>query len=156
MTTNRQDVLIKADGRGLYDLVIDGADFASAYGFESAIPTSYFTDARAPAVQVQEAARRRGWAGNALYLDEGREVGGLLWLLDQARVTPDTINFAKGYAADSLQWMIEDGVARSIIIEVERDGTRSILISTDITSIENTVQRYITLWRGTDLTRIIP
>lgn len=152
----RQDVLIKADAQGLYDIQIEGADFASAYGFETAIPTSFFTDARASAVQVQEANRRRGWVGNILYIDDGRNLGGLLWILDQARVTDDTINFAKSFAQDSLQWMIEDGIARSISISVERDGVRSIKILTDIVTIQNMVQRYITLWRATDLSRVIP
>ena len=152
---NRQDVLIKSDDRGLYDIQIDGADFASAYGFESTIPVSYFTDARASAAQVEEADRRRGWVGNILYVDEARQLGGLLWLLDQARVTDDTINFGKSYAQGSLQWMIDDGLARSIEINVERDGRRSIQIETDITTVDNTVQRYVTLWRATDLSRIL-
>ena len=155
MTTNRQDVLIRSDSRGLYDLEIDGADFASAYGFETAIPTSFFTDARASETQVQEAHRRRGWAGNILYVDQGRQLGGLLWILDQARIVNDTINFAKRFAEDSLQWMLDDGVALAVQIDVERTAIRAITISTDILAIDNTVQRYITLWRATDLTRIL-
>lgn len=151
----RQDVLIKSDAQGLYDIQIDGADFASARGFETAIPTSFFTDSRASAVQVQQAELRRGWAGNLLYLDDGRELGGLLWILDQARLTADTINFAKSFAQDSLQWLIDDGLARSIKITVVRDGGRSIKISTDIMTVDNSVQRYFTLWRSTDLSRVL-
>lgn len=152
----RQDILIKSDGKGLYDIEIDGFDFASAEGFESAIPTSFFTDARASAVQVQEAINRRGWIGNILFADIGRELGGLLWLLEQARITDDTLNFAKTYCQDSLQWMIDDGLARSIRVSIERNGTRGITILTDVVSIENTVKRYVTLWRSTDFSRVIP
>jgi len=153
---NRQDILIKSDTRGIYDVQIDGADFASSEGFESAIAASYFTDSRAPAVQVQEAQKRRGWVGNILTAIQSRELGGLLWILDQARVTDDTLNFAKSFAQDSLQWLIEDGLARSIQVSVARNGIRGITILTDITTIENTVLRYVTLWRSTDLTRILP
>ncbi|GAF91348.1 unnamed protein product, partial [marine sediment metagenome] len=103
-----QDILIKQEDSGLYDIQVEGSDFASAEGFESAIPVSYFTDSRAPEVQVQEAKNRRGWVGNILTVDLGRELGGLLWLLDQARITEDTINFAKSYAQGSLHWMNED------------------------------------------------
>lgn len=152
----RQDILIKSDDRGIYDIQIDGSDFASAEGFESAIATSYFTDSRAPAVQVQEAQKRRGWVGNILTAIASRELGGLLWILDQARITNDTLNFAKSFAQDSLQWLIEDGLARSVQVSVTRNGTRGISILTDITTIENTVLRYVTLWRSTDLTRILP
>lgn len=153
---SRQDILIKSDTRGIYDVQIDGADFKSAEGFESAIAASYFTDSRAPAVQVQEAQKRRGWVGNILTAIQSRELGGLLWILDQARITDDTLNFAKSFAQDSLQWLIEDGIARSVQVSVVRNGVRGITILTDITTIENTVLRYVTLWRSTDLTRILP
>lgn len=151
-----QDVLIRADSRGLYDLQISGADFESAEGFETAIPVSLFSSARASATQVQDAKNRRGWIGNILYAEDDRELGGLLWILDQARITQDTLNDAKTYAQDSLQWMIEDGQARSIRVEVVKTSSRSIQILIDITEIDNTVQRYITLWRSTDLNRILP
>jgi phage gp46-like protein len=153
---NRQDMLIKSDNRGIYDIQIDGSDFASAKGFESAIPTSFFSDSRAPAVQVQEAQSRRGWVGNILTAVQSRELGGLLWILDQARITNDTLNFAKSFAQDSLQWLIDDNIVRSIQVLVIRNGVRGITILTDITTIENTVLRYVTLWRDTNLTRILP
>lgn len=151
-----QDVLIQTTEGGLYDLQIDEErqDFQSAEGFESAIPTSFFTDARAPSVQVQEAIYRRGWVGNILFIDIGRELGGLLWILDQARITNDTLNLAKSFAEDSLNWMVIDGVARNVSVSFVQDGIRSIKIFTDITAIDNTVLRYVTLWRNTDLTKI--
>jgi phage gp46-like protein len=151
----KQDVLIKPDENGLYDIQIDGADFASAEGFETAIPTSYFTDARAPAVQVQEAQDRRGWAGNILTIDIERELGGLLWILEQSRITEDTLNLAKSFAQESLQWMLDDNIARQVTVKVEQTGNREIRIFTDITTIDNTVQRYVTLWRSTDLSRTL-
>lgn len=151
-----QDMLVKSDDRGIYDVQINGSDFASSEGFETAIPTSYFTDARAPAVQVQEAQDRRGWVGNILSVDLERELGGLLWILDQARITEDTLNFTKSFAQDSLQWLIDDGVARLVQITVEREGVDTIRIFTNITTIDNTVLRYVTLWRSTDFNRILP
>lgn len=152
---NRLDVLIKANAQGLYDLVINDSDFDSAYGFETSIPVSFFTDARAPSNQVQEAFRRRGWIGNILYIDEGRELGGLLWILDQARLTEDALNLARSFAQESLQWMIDDSIARSITVSVERTSDRGIEIYTDIIAIDNTVQRFLTLWRNTDFSRIL-
>jgi phage gp46-like protein len=151
-----QDILIKPDPEtGIYDIEIDGSDFASAEGFETAIATSYFTDARADAVQVQEAQNRRGWVGNILYLDSGRELGGLLWILDQARNTEDTRNLAKQFAEGSIQWMPEDNVARSVESIVKEVDPRTSQIFTNITTVDNTVLRYVTLWRNTDLSRAI-
>ena len=148
-----QDVLIKQNDDGLYDLVVEGADFASAEGFETAIAVSLFTDARALPTYVQEAKNRRGWVGNIL--TEERQLGGLLWLLDQTRMTNDTINFARGYADGSLQWIIDDGVARVITVVVTKINNREMNIYIDITEINNTVKRYVTLWRNTNLERIL-
>lgn len=149
-----QDVLIKADGRGLYDIQVENNDFASAQGFETAIPVSLFTDARASSVQVPQAQNRRGWVGNILYATLDRQLGGLLWTLSQARLTQNTINLAKSYAEGSLQWLLEDGLARSIQISVIKASIREIKILIDIFTIDNTVQRYIILWRSTDFNRI--
>lgn len=149
-----QDVLISPDDHGIYDLQIDGHDFASSYGFETAVSVSLFTDSRAPAVQVQDAQRRRGWVGNITTAIIQRELGGLLWILDQTRITQDTLNYARSFAQDSLQWMTDDGIARSVEVSVSRDQLRGITIGITITTIDNTILRYITLWRSTDLTRI--
>lgn len=151
-----QDVLIQTTNEGLYDLQIDeeSHDFKSAEGFESAIPVSLFSDSRAPSVQVQEAKDRRGWVGNILFADIERELGGLLWILDQARITEDILNLAKTFAEDSLNWMVEDGLARNVNATVLQDGSRSIKIFTNITTIDNTVLRYVTLWRSTDQNKI--
>lgn len=149
----RQDILLKPDQDGVYDIQISGSDFASVEGMETAVITSYFTDVRASAVQVQNAQDRRGWVGNILS-DIGRELGGLLWILDQSRITNDTLNFAKVHAKDSLQWMIDDGLARSVRITVSRSGTRGIVILTDILSIDNTILRYVTLWRRSDFSKV--
>jgi phage gp46-like protein len=151
-----QDVLIQANEEGIYDLVVDEdkQDFASAEGFESAIPVSFFTDARAPSVQVQEAKDRRGFVGNILFADIERELGGLLWILDQSRITNETLNLAKAFAEGSLSWMVEDGLARNITVTVTKESIIAIKIFTNITTIDNIVLRYVTLWRKTDQSKI--
>lgn len=150
-----QDMLIQSDAGGVYDIQIDGADFASAMGFETAIPVSLFTDSRAPAVQVQDSKNRRGWVGNIRTIDIERELGGLLWILDQSRITSDTLNFARSYAQDSLQWLLDDGLARGVEVAVDKPTDRGIRVRIAITTIDNTVTRYIALWRATDLNRTL-
>jgi hypothetical protein len=49
--------------------------------------------------------------------------------------------------------MIEDGIARSIEIEVVQPNDSEIRILTNITKPDNTVAAYTTLWRSTDFTR---
>lgn len=149
-----QDVLIRADANGLYDLVVDGNVFASAGGFETAIPVSLFTDARAPSALVSEPQNRRGWIVNLLTSSTMRQLGSILWVLDQARVTRETLNTARLAAQDAFQWMLDDGIALSVFVDVAQ-SRNGILISIDITDTSNVVNRYQTLWRETDAS-VIP
>ena len=149
-----QDVLIRADAEGLYDLVVDGNVFASAGGFETAIPVSLFTDARAPSALVSEPQNRRGWIVNLLTASTMRQLGSILWVLDQARVTRETLNTARLAAQDAFQWMLDDGIALSVFVDVQQTQN-GILILITITDTSNVVNRYQTLWRSTDAS-VIP
>jgi phage gp46-like protein len=150
-----QDVLIRANRDGLYDLVVDGNLFASAGGFETAIPVSLFTDARAPAALVAEPQNRRGWIGNLMTAQTMRQLGSILWVLDQTRLTQETLNIARLAAQDAFQWMIDDGVALAVMVDVVRASQSGIIIHIQITDTSNVVSRYQTLWRATDAS-VIP
>lgn len=150
-----QDVLIRANRDGLYDLVVDGNLFASAGGFETAIPVSLFTDARAPAALVAEPQNRRGWIGNLMTAQTMRQLGSILWVLDQTRLTQETLNIARLAAQDAFQWMIDDGVALAVLVDVVRASQSGIIIHIQITDTSNVVSRYQTLWRATDAS-VIP
>ena len=145
-----QDVLLRIQDDGTYDLEIDGADFAAAEGFETAIPLSLFADARAPASRVPEAQRRRGWVGNIATADTGRQLGSILWLLDQARLTQDTVNDARSFARDALRWAQEDGVVLNGQVDVLRLGVRGTVIAITLTRSDNRTATYSALWRATD------
>lgn len=145
-----QDVLIQADSDGLYDLVVDGNLFASAGGFETAIPVSLFTDARAPAALVSEPQYRRGWIGNLMTAATMRQLGSILWVLDQTRITQETLNVARLAAQDAFQWMLDDGIALGVLVNVARASQVGIIISIQITDTSNVVSRYQTLWRATN------
>lgn len=150
-----QDVLIRANRDGLYDLVVDGNLFASAGGFETAIPVSLFTDARAPAALVAEPQNRRGWIGNLMTAQTMRQLGSILWVLDQTRLTQEALNIARLAAQDAFQWMIDDGVALAVLVDVVRASQSGIIIHIQITDTSNVVSRYQTLWRATDAS-VIP
>lgn len=141
--TRKQDVAIKTDENGLYDLSLDGPDFLGASGYGSIIPVQYFSDARAPESVVQGANNRRGWVAD-------KELGGLLWILDQARMTQETINLAEVYARESLQMLIDTGLASSVECKVEESG-RGIIIKTIIQTPDNITKRYMSMWRDTKL-----
>lgn len=150
-----QDVLLKYDPNlGVYDLQLDGADFASVDGMETAIVTSLFTDARAPENRVPTAQRRRGWIGNILTIGQRRELGSLLWTLDQARITQNTMNNARVDAQACFNWMVEDGAARSINVNVVQQDRSSINIDIQYTDLDNQTERFTTLWRATSAAKL--
>ena len=151
-----QDVLISPDGFGNYDIPLnaDGDDFASADGFESAIPVSLFTDARAPASSVADPKRRRGWVGNLLTIDQDRELGGLLWLYDQGRITATLLNGVRNETLRSLNWMLSDGILTGIEVDVLIESTRAIRVKIRMTGVDNNVDQYSVLWRRTNPAKI--
>lgn len=151
-----QDILIRPQESGLYDMVIDedARDFESAGGFETAIPVSLFTDARAEESLVANPKNRRGWVGNISTLEDGFELGSLMWTLDQSRLTSDTLNTARVEARAAFDWMLRAGLVTQIQVEVERNSQREIVIYIQFQSIDNVIRRYVTLWRKTDATQL--
>lgn len=150
-----QDVLLKYDPTlGVYDLQLNGVDFASVDGMETAIVTSLFTDSRAPENIVPTAQRRRGWIGNILTVAQQRELGSILWTLDQARLTQDTLNSARVYVQGCFNWMVEDGIARSVSADVVQQGRSEIVINIKFTDLDNKTERFTTLWRATSAAKL--
>lgn len=91
-----------------YDLFLgpDG-DLASTNSFETALLMSLFGEKRASISEMPIAQNRRGWLGNTFGDIEGFEMGSKLWLLDQARLTQDTLNLAITYAKDGMRWLVD-------------------------------------------------
>lgn len=96
------------------DLALDGYDLATEGGLHTAVIVSLFTDRRAESddeIPDGSGDRRGWWADPAL--------GSRLWLLARAKETPDTLARARAYAIESLQWLIDDGVATAVDVTAE-------------------------------------
>lgn len=95
------------DGRG--DWQLSGHDLLSGDDLETSVFISFFSDrtARADDKLPDATQDRRGWWG-----DTGQEfpIGSWLWLLERAKLTPDTARQAESYAIEALDWMIADKV----------------------------------------------
>lgn len=150
-----QDMLIQADEQGNYDIVIDeeSRDFASAGGFETAIPISLFTDARADESKVPTSKNRRGWAGNVEFIADEFELGSDQWTFDQARNTANIRNLVRNSVANALKWMVDRRMVDDVQVGSLQVAQNSITIPIIFTSIDNAVERYITLWRRTDASK---
>lgn len=134
------------------DLKVAGPSLENDEGLETAVVISLFTDRRAregdplpPGV-----LNRRGWWGDSFPDAPGDQIGSRLWMLAREKQLPSVLARAQEYAQEALQWMIEDGVARAVVVtaEVVRDGVLGLGI--EITRSDRPVARYRfdTFWRG--------
>lgn len=144
-----QDLRISKNDGGLFDLVLSNQSFETVDGFETAIIISLLTDARASAAAVQTPSRRRGWIGNILTADNGRQLGSRLWTFEQARLTVAVLNDLSVAAQESLAWMVEDGIAKSVNASAEKINDRQVNVLVVIVTIEGKEKRYSVLWRQT-------
>jgi phage gp46-like protein len=58
----------------------------------------------------------------------GDKHGSRLWLLARQNVTARTIQRAKEYTEEALQWMVDDGVCATFEVIVERFGRNGIAV----------------------------
>lgn len=109
--TDTRTVWTPDTGRG--DWSLSGAQLASGSDLETAVLLSLFTDREALPDDVvpDGTGDRRGWWGG--------EIGSRLWLLERAKQTPETLARARDYAAEALQWLIDDGVVAAFDIQAE-------------------------------------
>ena len=142
-----QDLLIKQNPQGLFDLQLGEQDFDTVDGFETTIAVLLFTDARAAPEEVLAPEDRRGWVGNIL---RSTELGGMLWLLAQAKNVQEIRNKIVRWAKDSLQPLIDDRFVSQIIVTADDVTERGMKLNINITVKEGEVQKY-DYWLNTNL-----
>jgi len=141
------DIDVKSIGNDLFDIRIDPetGDLATTEGFDTALKMSLFEERRADRTEVVPAENRRGWWGNELFDTLEFEIGSKLWLIDQTRLTQETLNKAIDFVQSATSWLVTDehlnevrvsGVLRpeTIILTIDllRDGSRTESFSFDI------------------------
>lgn len=60
---------------------------------------------------------RRGWAGDALSEVPNDRIGSRLWLLSREKQTESTRVRAIEYCQEALQWLIDDRIATSVVVD---------------------------------------
>ena len=96
------------------DISVVAGDLASDRGLQTALLLSLFVDRRASREELERFGMPlddpRGWWGDNHPEVEGDQYGSKLWLLERAKQTQDTLNFARETSRESTEWMFEDGV----------------------------------------------
>lgn len=133
------------------DLALDGASLATEEGLRTAIIVSLFSDRRARDDDPlpQEGADRRGWWGDVAAAIEGDKIGSRLWLLRREKLLPRTLERAREYAAEALQWLIDDGVASAVEVTTEAQAGDVLAIGVVVVRPEGpTRQKFDFVWEA--------
>jgi len=133
------------------DVALDGSDMLVDGGLKTAVMLSLFTHARANKDDVLPDGgddRRGFWADAYSELQDDR-FGSRLWLLSREKQTPAVLNRAREYAQESLQWLIDDGVAAAVDVNATwvRTGVLSLKTTISKPSGKNLTYQFEQLWR---------
>lgn len=140
-----QPISITIEGRA-YDLGMAHAD-----PLARAVLISLFTWRRANPDDALPGSERMGWWGDTHAAIQGDRIGSRLWLLAREKVTPQTLERAREYAREALQWLLDDGVAARVDVEAERMGLTGIAMACRIYREAGGVpvdMRFETAWEG--------
>ncbi len=124
-----------------FDMQIDAGALASDHDIKTAVLISLFTDRRAESDDVlpDAAGSRRGWWGDAL---NSRRIGSRLWLLSREKQLREVVNRAKEYTEEALAWLVEEGVARRVVVSAEMLQQGWIALSVQVDRNNNAPARY--------------
>lgn len=111
--------LLFTPGSTQADIALDGADLQVDNDLKTAVIMSLFTDRRANNDDIVEGSDRRGWWADTYNEIAKDKIGSRLWLLSRSKQTQDTLNLARGYCVEALQWLIDDRVAQQVNVNVE-------------------------------------
>lgn len=73
-----------------------------------------------------------GWWGDTYPTVTGDRIGSRLWLLGREKIINNTLNRARDYAIEALQWLIDDGVAARVEVSAVRSSMDEALLTIDI------------------------
>lgn len=110
-------------GAFMADIAQAGGDLRTSDELASAVVVSLFTWRRAnPDDKLPDQTGLEGWWGDTFAANFNDKIGSRLWLLRREKLTQETANRAREYMAEALQWLVVDGVATAVDIEMERLG----------------------------------
>lgn len=96
-----------------------------------------------------------GWAGEEILIGDV-PFGSRLYLAMQGNITENELNLVNKYVYESLQWMIDDSVAKEITVNVERINTNMAGFSVTIFKPDNITEKfeYFLNWQAQRITRV--
>jgi phage gp46-like protein len=140
--------LLPREGAQESDLALLLGDLEHETTMRTAILLSLFSDARATPDELRNHGGDdpRGACIDALSPVEGDRFGSKLWLLFREKQIPETLNRAKRYCEDALEWLREDGIARLVEVVTAWIGQGRMSITITITKPDDVTDRFAFVW----------
>lgn len=113
-----------------FDIKFNGVDLVAATNLITAAVISVFTDGRSRADDV--IPNSRGWSGDSLKLEGETNIGSRVWLLTQRKIDQTLVNDLEEFAFDSLEHLINAGVALSVVAVATIINRRKGLVNLDV------------------------
>lgn len=127
------DLQLAVRENGAFDFKVENFDFAMDDGLESAVVVSLFTDRRVPIEELPAwEDGQRGWWGDSQNADPNDLTGSKLWLLAREKQLDEVLRRAEEYSKQALQWMVDDGVAKSVSALAEWVATGQMALTVSI------------------------
>jgi len=95
-----------------------------------AVVMSLFTWRRAAPDDVVD--HPMGWWGDSYPTVQNDRIGSRLYQLRRAKLTNQTVNRARGFVGEALQWLTDDGVAAKVDTTLERQGLDMLAVSVSV------------------------
>ncbi|MBP1314270.1 phage GP46 family protein [Herbaspirillum sp. 1130] len=136
------------------DYALDGVLLQDDDGLVTAVVMSLFTDAEAKVDDVlpdETSTDRRGFWGDLFPTVEGDKIGSRLWLNAAAKQLKSVLRTDERYAAEALQWLVDDGIAEGLEITATNPRMGVRLLEVRITRPDGSTLRlqFQRLWENT-------
>jgi phage gp46-like protein len=132
------------------DWVLADGDLQTGQDLETACLVSLFSDALATPdfVPTDGTTDRRGWWADYYATSP---LGSNLWQLDRAKATRGNLGLAQRTAQNCLQWLIDDGLASTILVNTQWITSTMMGIAIAITKPDGTETRFMFGWAWDNL-----
>lgn len=124
------DISLRFTDRGI-DFAIENGDLAMDAGLRTPILVSLFSDARiedSADLEYPETDPRGWWADDF----QDSRMGSRLWLYERAKITPAVVADIRDTGEAALEWILRDGFAADITVDVQRLNRDSLLMRVEI------------------------
>lgn len=134
------------------DLVVENGTLKADNTLETSVLVSLHSNRRVEAEDLPPGiTNQEGWWADQFGDVFGDLIGSRLWTLFRGKVVDETVVEMETIITQSLNWMLEDGIAASVDANAERTGTNEITATIEITKPDGDNIPFKFIWDGQEL-----